>query len=138
MRHVTDLQSLDDLRESGPYPVVSVSCLDRLGYAAPHPTLDQVLFGTSLIPKTSRTGGFSDIDGYQQFGQQPIRPVLGYPSGSPEAKRQERQRITASGDGRYTFNCGGNNCKNKPVYKMPTLIDRYLEAHTDSDHRLLV
>lgn len=138
MRPVTDVQSLDDLRESGPYPVICVRCLDRLGYAAPHPFLDQILFGTSLIPKTARTGGFSDIDGYQQFGEQPIRPVLGYPPGSPEAKRQERQRIIASGDGRYTFNCGSGNCKNRPLYKTPTLIDRYREAHTDPDHRLLV
>lgn len=138
MRPVTDLQSLDDLRDSGPYPVVCASCLDRLGYAAPHPQFDEILFGPTLIPSTQRMGGYLDIIGYERSGEQPIRPVLGYPPDSPEAKRQERLRIIASGDGRYTFNCGSSNCKNRPVYKTPTLIDRYLEAHTDPDHRLLV
>lgn len=133
---MTDQQSLDQLRGTGPYPVVCGQCFNKLGFAAFHPLRDEIIFGTSLIPKTARTGGFSDIVGYQESGEQPLRPAIGYLSYSPEAKRQSKQRITASGEGRYTFSCGG--CGYKPVMKTSTLVARYLKAHTNSYYQQIL
>jgi hypothetical protein len=125
----SEASNLDDLRDTGPYEILCARCSNRLGYAAAHPFRDEILLGTKLVPKSDRTGGYSDIDGYQRSGGQPISLTLGYPPGSLEWKRQQRRRIVATGDGRFTFHCP--KCGAAPVMKMPTLISKYQAAHED-------
>ncbi len=133
----SETSEFDDLRGTGPYQVVCERCANRFGFVATHPSNDELLFGTKLVPKSERTGGYSDIDGYQKPGGQPIGSSLGYHPDSPEWKQQQRRRIVATGDGRFTFNC--SNCPAVPVLKMPTLIHRYQSAHgSPPDHLMQV
>lgn len=68
----SNTSNLDDLRDTGPYEVVCRSCRKRLGFAAPHPFKNEILLGRKLVPPKARTGGHTDIVGYQTSGQQAV------------------------------------------------------------------
>ena len=133
----SDTNDFDDLRGSGPYEVVCERCANRFGFAATHPFRDELLFGIKLVPKSERTGGYSDVDGYQIERGEPIGVSFGYHPDSREWKQQQRRRIVATGPERFTFNCEA--CGQNPTFKMPALILRYQSAHrSPPDHLMRV
>lgn len=133
----SEIKELNDLRGTGPYPVVCERCSNRYGFAAAHPFRDELLFGTKLVPKSQRKGGYFDIDGYKIERGEPIGLSFGYDPDSPEWEQQQRRRIVATGPGRFTFNC--EVCGQNPTFKMPALIHRYQSAHrSPPDHLMQV
>ena len=127
--------TVDEVRDTGPYTILCKRCRRRFGFAAPHPFLDTSLLDTALVPKSQRTGGFSDLAGYRNPGEPPVGVTLGYEPDSVEWEHQSRRGIILSGEGRYTFRC---KCGNSPVLKDPTLVRVYLGVHNSNSAVILL